>query len=175
MSILQRLQDVGAIRFGDFTFKSGIKSSNYCDFRVAASHPELLRDICYEMAKLIEDDDLALAGVPLGGIPYAVMISQYSNLPMVMVRDKRKDYGRQNMIEGDDHGRDYLIVEDVITTGGSVLDTIKKLEDEGKKVRGVIAILDREKGGVETIVNKGYSVRTLYQLSEVIEHKPNLI
>lgn len=170
MDLIAELKKCGAIKNGEFTLKSGHTSTVYCDLRVAASHPRLRHELSQQLALRVDDPATAcIAGVPLGGIPYACMVSHILDIPMVMVRDKRKDYGRQNLIEGDDMGRDYVLIEDVITTGGSVLETIGKLEAEGKRVSSVVAILDREVGGVQTLLSKGYPTFTLFKVSQLTE------
>jgi|AntRauTorckE6833_2_1112554.scaffolds.fasta_scaffold25744_1 uridine monophosphate synthetase len=167
MDLIQKLKDHEIIKFGNFTLKSGQQSNIYVDLRQVIGYQDLLKEVCYELSKVIQKpNDCVICGVPLGGLPYACQISSICNLPMIMTRDKIKTYGLQNIIEGNTFGKECVVIEDVITTGGSVLESLELLEKEGVKVREVVAILDRECGGLEMLRNKGYIVNTLYKLSD---------
>lgn len=168
-NLIKKLVKVDAIKSGNFELKSGLTSDIYCDMRIATSYPDLLRELCIELNKKIDDSDITLAGVPMGAIPFTFVMSQLSGKPAVMIREKRKDYGMGNIIEGDDQGHDYILIEDVVTTGGSVVNTLKLLEEEGKKVKKVIAILDRNCGGKDNIEKLGYTIEFLFDLNKIRE------
>jgi orotate phosphoribosyltransferase len=167
MSIIQDLKNIGAIKYGSFTLKSGIKSDIYVDLRTTISYPKILENMCFEIGKLIIDTDVAVAGVPLGAIPMACIVSNLYDLPMIMIRENRKTYGLCNFIEGNNFDKEIILIEDVVTTGASIMKSIKVLEDENKKIRKIIIILDRENGGVEKIREIGYNVVTLLKLSDL--------
>ena len=167
MDLIQKLKDRKIIKFGDFTLKSGQKSNLYVDFRQIIGYPDLLKEVCYEFSKIIQNKNNAIiCGVPLGGLPYACQLASICNLPMIMLRDKKKDYGLQNTIEGQTFNKECIVIEDVITSGDSVLESLELLKKEGIKVREVIAILDRETGGVEMLKDKGYIINTMFKLSD---------
>ena len=136
------LYDIEAIKFGDFTFKSGIKSKFYIDLRVSMSYPKVARRISQYIWESIPQDlrdqaDL-ICGVPYGALHYANTISQRHNIPMIMKRKEAKDYGTKKLIEGNHlPGQKVLIIEDTITTGGSVKELCQILSDAGLNVLGV--------------------------------------
>lgn len=170
--IIDKFKQNGIIQFGDFVLKSGMKSKIYFDLRKIMSYPDLMADVSLELSKLIPERDVVVAGVPMGAISYASNISQILNIPMIMIRESRKEHGLQKLIEGDHFNREVILVEDVITTGTSILNTIKNVESEGLKVRKVIAILDRNSGGVQLIKEKGYPIQTLFTMDEIMNHTP---
>lgn len=167
-SLLQQLKDHKIIKYGNFTFKSGLKSPVYIDCREIMGYPKLMKDICKNLYNLIENQDVILVGVPIGGISFSCCISTSFNIPMIILRDKPKEHGRCKLIEGLHFDKKCVIIEDVITTGGSVIESIKKLEGVGLQVSEVIAILDWEKGGKDNIRNMGYSVKTLFKASDLL-------
>jgi orotate phosphoribosyltransferase len=88
---------------------------------------------------------------------------------MVLVRENKKTYGLQNVIEGNTFGKELILIEDVVTTGGSVMKTVEILESEGVKIRKIIIILDRGNGAIDLIRKKGYICETLFQIQEFME------
>lgn len=170
MDLLQQLKDSNLIKTGNFVLKSGLKSNLYFDFKGLNSYPKLVSDISYMLSKLIHENDVCIAGVPLGGIPYAVIVSQTTGLPMVLIREEKKNYGMCQQIEGNTFGREMILVEDVITTGASVINTLQIVESNNIKIRKIICILDREAGGVQTLRNMGYTVDCLYTMSDILNH-----
>lgn len=124
-----------------FTYASGIKSPIYCDCRLSLSNSELRGVIKENLALLVEDCDI-LIGTATAGIPHAAILADSLNLPMGYVRSSAKKHGRCNMIEGinDIKGKNVIIVEDLITTGKSVLEVVDILEEAGANIIKVIAI-----------------------------------
>lgn len=168
MDLIQKLKEVNLIKTGDFVLKSGQKSNLYFDFKGLISYPDLVNKICLELSNLVVDTNSCIAGVPIGGIPYATIISQFLRISMVLIRDEKKNYGLCQQIEGNTFGKDLILIEDVITTGLSVINTLQILESNNIKVKQIICILDRECGGVESIIKKGYNVKSLYKLSDIV-------
>ncbi len=127
-----------------FTWASGIKSPIYCDNRLIMSYPKIRDTIAEEFKKIIMKDFNnveVIAGTATAGIPHAAWVSQKINLPMVYVRNSAKNHGRQNQIEGKiNNGQKVVLIEDLLSTGGSSIKAAKALRDAGAKVLGVIAI-----------------------------------
>lgn len=175
MHLITELRQKDLIKTGDFTLKSGLKSNLYFDFKSLISYPKLVSDLSFELSKLIVDNDCCIAGVPIGGIPYAVSISYITNLPMILIRDEKKTYGTCNQIEGNTFNKQIILIEDVITTGMSVINTIEILKVNNIHVKQIICILDRESGGVDKLLNLNYNVKSLYKLNDLINYNPSLI
>ena len=139
--LLNQLKKINCIKYGNFTLKSGIKSDIYIDLRILISYPQILTVVCMEIKKYIDKPDL-IVGVPYSGIPFACNISTSYNIPMVMVRKEVKDYGTKKVIEGVyKKGNNCVIIEDVITSGSSLLETITTVENEGLEIIKIIVII----------------------------------
>ena len=127
-----------------FTWASGIKSPIYCDNRLTLSAPEVRDDVENGLKQLIEEnypDVEMLMGTSTAGIAHAAIVGHMMKLPMGYVRGSSKDHGRQNQIEGRlEKGQKVVVVEDLISTGGSVLDVVKVLRAAGAEVLGVVSI-----------------------------------
>ena len=126
-----------------FTWASGIKSPIYCDNRIILSHPKVrtfVINAMVEKAKNFAPFDI-IAGVATAGIPHGALLANALNLPFIYIRGAAKGHGRQNRIEGELHGTErVLVIEDLISTGGSCLEAVKVLKDKGCSVTGVMAI-----------------------------------
>lgn len=145
--IANHLLDIKAVflRPNDpFTWSSGIKSPIYCDNRLSLSYPKVRKDIAKGLAVLIGEhfpDTEIVAGTATAGIPHAAWVSDILELPMVYVRSKAKGHGKGNQIEGKiEPGNKVVIVEDLISTGGSVITAANALREAGAEVVGVVAI-----------------------------------
>ncbi|QII24515.1 orotate phosphoribosyltransferase [Bacillus altitudinis] len=127
-----------------FTWASGIKSPIYCDNRLTLSYPEVRGDIAEGLKDLILthfEGAEVVAGTATAGIPHAALAADRLNVPMCYVRSKPKAHGKGNQIEGAiSPGQKVVVVEDLISTGGSVLEVVAALEEEGSDVLGVVAI-----------------------------------
>ncbi|MUK89505.1 orotate phosphoribosyltransferase [Ornithinibacillus sp. L9] len=127
-----------------FTWTSGIKTPIYCDNRLTMSHPEVRQKITnafIEMLEALDDQPDVIAGCATAGIPHAAWLADRLNLPMVYVRSKPKGHGKGNLIEGEfKAGQKVIVIEDLISTGGSSIDAAKALQDEGAEIIGVFAI-----------------------------------
>jgi orotate phosphoribosyltransferase len=145
--VAEALLKIGAVFFRPdqpFTWASGIKSPVYCDNRLILTAPEerdLVERAIAETIKREYPDCEALMGTSTAGIPHAAMAAQLLGIPMGYVRSGVKDHGRQNRIEGKlAAGERVVVIEDLISTGGSVIDVVEALRDEGAEVLGILSI-----------------------------------
>jgi uridine monophosphate synthetase len=169
--IVNQLFDIGAIKFGSFVLKSGITSPIYIDLRESISFPHLLKAIGDAMWKKVSACKFdRLCGVPYTALPIASYLSIEHNLPMVMRRKEQKEHGTKKIIEGVyQKGQVCLILEDLITSGTSIMETIGPLEEVGLKVQDVGVFLDREQGGKERLTAKNLRVHSVTTLSEMLD------
>ncbi|WP_211237396.1 orotate phosphoribosyltransferase [Paucisalibacillus globulus] len=127
-----------------FTWASGIKSPIYCDNRITMSYPEVRKTIAnafVELVEQMEEKPDVIAGCATAGIPHAAWLSERLNLPMVYVRSKPKGHGKGNQIEGENvAGKKVLVIEDLISTGGSSLEAVNALRNSGARVLEVLSI-----------------------------------
>ena len=145
--IAHALLSIGAVELrpnNPFTWASGIKSPIYCDNRLTMSSPVVRKQIAAALARSIEDafpETEVVAGTATAGIPHAAWVSDVLNVPMVYVRSKAKEHGRGNQIEGKlSKGQKVVVIEDLISTGGSSIEAVKALREQGCEVLGVVCI-----------------------------------
>ena len=143
----------------------------YIDLRVTVSYPEILKAIAGAMWEKVKDLSFdSICGVPYTALPIATVMSIEHNKPMVMRRKEVKDYGTRKAIEGAyQKGQSVLVVEDLVTSGSSVLETIEPLALEGLVVKDVVVLLDREQGGKKHLAEKGYALQAVFTISEMLE------
>jgi len=157
-----------------FTWASGIKSPIYTDNRITMSYPAVRRQIAQGYAQVIKEnfpEVEVIAGCATAGIPHAAWVAEILDLPMVYIRSKAKDHGKGNQIEGRiEEGQKMVLIEDLISTGGSVLDAAAAAEREGADVIGVAAIFTYElPKGIENFEKAGKKLVTLSNYSTLIE------
>jgi len=168
------LADVGAIKFGAFTLASGKKSPYYIDLRVIPSYPTEFNRLTEFFAQwLSEHTEVTfnrIAGIPTAGISFATALSIRLGVPLLYVRSKPKQYGRQQRVEGvlksDDH---VLVIDDLITDGGSKIDAVHALREAGAKVTDVLVVVDRQQGGAEQLKKEKLTLHALAPISELIK------
>jgi orotate phosphoribosyltransferase len=170
IDLIGALRDVHIIKAGEYTLKSGLKSNIYFDFKRLCSYPVLIAQVCQHLSQLTDYQDKCIAGVPMGAIPYATLVSHLTNTPMSLIREERKTYGTQLQIEGDTFGKEMVLIEDVITTGQSVCQTLDILKTNNIKISTIVCVLDREQGGVEKLKQMGYQVVSLFQSSMLMKN-----
>ena len=157
-----------------FTWASGIKSPIYCDNRLTISYPEVRKRIAKGIADIIREkypETEVIAGTATAGIPHGAIIADKMNLPFAYIRSKPKDHGAGNQIEGRVvKGEKMVVVEDLISTGGSVLDAVAAAEREGADVISVVAIFTYELPKAEkNFADAGVKLVTLSNYTELIK------
>lgn len=168
--IAKMLLEIEAVTIRDrsnlFTWASGIKSPIYCDNRITMSYPEVRRTIAEAFKELIEKEypeAEIIAGTATAGIPHAAWVSEKMNLPMIYVRSSNKGHGKQNVIEGKiSEGKKVILIEDLLSTGGSSMKAVKALREAGAEVLGVVAIFSYNFNRVDELFTKeGVDYKTL--------------
>ncbi|MDQ0112901.1 orotate phosphoribosyltransferase [Paenibacillus harenae] len=164
-----------ALRPNDpFTWTSGIKSPIYCDNRLTMSYPEIRDLIAEGFATIIRElypDAEVIAGTSTAGIPHAAWVAQKLNLPMAYIRDKAKGHGKQNQIEGRIvPGQKVVVIEDLISTGGSSLKAALAVREAGAEVQSVLAIFTYQfESAVQAFQAENVPLKTLSNYSALIE------
>jgi orotate phosphoribosyltransferase len=158
---------------GTFVLRSGRKADHYFDKYRFESDPVLLGEIVQALAPLVPEGTEGLAGLELGGVPLATMLSAVTGLPAYFVRKEAKKYGTERLCEGGDvAGRRLLIVEDVVTTGGQVVLSAQDLRAEGAVVDHVVCVIDREGGGADVIAAEGMTLHALFTMHDLEGGRP---
>lgn len=153
---------------GSFLLRSGQVSHEYFDKYRFESDPMLLGAIAEHMEALLPEGTAWLAGLEMGGIPLATALSLRTGIPALFVRKEPKPYGTRRLAEGGDFaGQRIVVVEDVITTGGQVVESTRALQELGAEVACVLSVIDRESGGPENIREAGWELRSLFTKSEL--------
>lgn len=183
--VAKSLLDIKAVSLSPqdpFTWASGIRSPIYCDNRITMSYPAVRKQIAQGLADLIKEkypDAEVIAGTATAGIPHAAWIADILDLPMVYIRSKAKDHGTGRKIEGKiSEGQKMVVVEDLISTGGSVIEASKAAELEGANVLGSVAIFTYELSkGTKNFADAGLAIDTLSNYSTLLEvaHETNYI
>lgn len=148
---------------GSFKLRSGTTSAEYFDKYRFEADPVILRAVAEQLAQRLPSNYDVLAGLEMGGILVATMLSQVTGKPALFVRKKAKDYGTCKFAEGGEvSGRRLLIVEDVVTSGGQILESVAALRDEGAIIEDVACVIDRCSGGRENLEKVGLRLISLF-------------
>jgi orotate phosphoribosyltransferase len=153
---------------GTFVLRSGRTADQYFDKYRFESDPVLLADIVSAMVPLVPEGIEGLAGLELGGVPLATMLSSVTGLPAFFVRKEPKKYGTERLCEGGNvAGRRLLIVEDVVSTGGQMVLSAQDLREEGAVVEHAVCVIDREGGGADVVGAEGISLHALFTMRDL--------
>jgi orotate phosphoribosyltransferase len=163
-----------AIKFGDYILASGKKSPYYVDLRQTISSPITMDWIANSLGRIIlneigKDKIDRVLGVPTAGIPFATVVSQKLGIPLIYYRQARKEHGVRKKIEGILQRNDrVLIVDDLITTGESVIEAAEVIRDQGGVVNELVVLLDREQGGPERLRSSRIEPHVLFKISSAM-------
>jgi len=179
--LILALADIGCVRFGDFTLRSGQRSPIYIDLRLLVSHPAVLRQVAQAYVRLLQEDwdldighwDLKfdrLAAIPYAALPIGTAVSLELGCPLIYPRKEVKGYGTRRAVEGEfQEGERVVVLDDLITTGASKLEAIALLEEAGLRVEDVVVLIDREQGGREYLEERGYRLHAVFGLGEMLD------
>ncbi len=147
---------------GDFTLRSGRKSKYYLDKYLFETQPDILAALGKSFAAFVGESTTLIAGAELGGVSLAAATSLASGKPFVIIRNAKKDYGTSKPFEGRlVDGDSVLLVEDIATTGGQVLEAAKLITEIGAKVERIVSVIDRQEGARENIESAGFVFESL--------------
>ncbi len=153
---------------GDFTLRSGRKSKYYLDKYLFETQPDILRALGEMFAGHVQPSTTLIAGAELGGIALAAAASLSANKPFVIIRNAKKDYGTGKPYEGKITDSDsLLLVEDIATTGGQVLEAARFIKSLGARVERIVAVIDRQEGARENIEGAGFKFESLFTKSDL--------
>jgi orotate phosphoribosyltransferase len=172
-----------AIKFGDYILASGKKSPYYIDLRQTMSSPITMDWIANAFTRIIlneigRDKIDKILGVPTAGVPFATVVSQKLSLPLIYYRQARKEHGVRKKVEGTLERNDrVLIVDDLITTGESVIEAAEVVRDQGGVVNELVVLLDREQGGQQRLRSSRIEPHVLFKISDAMTwlHQVGLI
>ncbi|MBI1369463.1 MAG: orotate phosphoribosyltransferase [Planctomycetes bacterium] len=165
--IARRIAEVALLK-GTFTLRSGRTSHYYLDKYLFSTEPDILRELGGMFAAHVDAGINKLAGAELGGIPLVTAAALASGLPCVFIRNQKKEYGTAKQLEGKlGAGDKVMLVEDVCTTGGQILEAAKVIESTGAKVAKIVGTIDREEGARANIEAAGYAFEALFTKTDL--------
>lgn len=169
------LHNLNAIQFGEFVLASGKTSPYYVDLRLAPSYPDLfnkLANLCVDLIKREIDRPIyKFAGVPHAGLSLATLVSFKLKSPLIFVRKEKKTHGRMKMVEGLlERGDNVVLIDDLATTGGSILDACNAIRAEGGVVEHAVVILDREEGAKKMLETNNVHLHACMGIGAVVKY-----
>ncbi len=165
--LIERIKETAYLE-GEFILRSGQKSKYYLDKYLFETCPDILRALGAEFARHVTDDVTLIAGAELGGVALAAATAMETGKNWIIVRNSKKGYGTGRLVEGVLRAEDVvLLVEDIATTGGQVLEAARVITEAGAVLKKIVAVIDRKQGAAENITEAGYtfeSILTKYDL-----------
>jgi uridine monophosphate synthetase len=163
---------IGCVKFGDFKLKSGKGSPIYFDLRLLVGDPQLLSRAASAYMSILDKLKFdRIAGLPYAGLPIATAISMQSGIPMIYPRKETKDYGTKSAVEGPyKRGEIAVVIDDLITTGGSKLEAIEKLESAGVKVHDIVVLIERQAEPSDELESKGVKLHSVFRIADLLEY-----
>lgn len=165
------LADLEAVRFGDFTLASGKQSPFYIDLRLLVSRPAVLSQIALAYASLLSKLEYdRVAGIPYAALPIGTAVALAADAPMIYTRKEKKSHGMGKDVEGYwNPGERVVVVEDLVTSGGSIIQSVERLRELGLIVEDAIVLIDREQGAAEKLAAAGISLHSVFKLITVLD------
>jgi orotate phosphoribosyltransferase len=162
----QMLIELKVVQTGDFVLASGKRSNYFVNIKRASTDPRVLREIAKAIAPHV--DGKKIAGMALGAVPLAVAVALETGQPFVIVRKEPKDHGTKDLVEGDVlPGDEFVIVEDVATTGGSTMRVVNALREKGASVAKAIVVVDREEGAGGLLSGNGVELVSIFRAKDL--------
>ncbi len=153
---------------GEFRLRSGETSNTYFDKYLFECDPLILEAVCISMKELIPEGTDVLAGLEMGGIPIVTILSNLAGIPSAFIRKERKSYGTCKYAEGSDlNQKNVTIVEDVVSSGGAILDAVEKFRKDDVHCTHAICVIDREAGGADALKEVGVELRSIFTMHEL--------
>lgn len=166
--LIELLNTRDVVKFGKFTLSSGKESDYYVNMKMAITDPQILKMIAKIISHHIKEEGIdKIAGPALGAVPIATAVSLELCIPMLMIRKAKKGYGTSKLIEGDiEEGDSVIIVEDVTTTGNSLLKAIKTIEENGGNIKRAFVIVDRKEGAIKNLKREGIVLESILSVND---------
>jgi len=159
--LIKRIKETAYLE-GDFVLRSGKRSKYYLDKYLFETRPDILKALGKEFARYMTDDVTLIAGAELGGVALAAAAAMATGKNWVIIRNSKKSYGTGKLVEGVMKAGDVvLLVEDIATTGGQVLEAAQVITEAGAKVKKIVAVIDRKQGAEENITQAGYRFESI--------------
>ena len=165
--LADRIRDASYLE-GEFTLRSGRKSSFYVDKYLFETQPDILEELGKRLAEKATPETTLIAGAELGGVALAAAASMAAKLPFIIVRNAKKGYGTSKLFEGKiEAGAHVLLVEDIATTGGQVVEAANVINEAGGTVERIVAVVDRGQGAAENISAAGFAFESLLNSTDL--------
>jgi orotate phosphoribosyltransferase len=166
--LIELLINKEVVKFGKFILSSGKESDYYVNMKMAITDPKILKTIAKIVSSQIGEERIdKIAGPALGAVPIATAISLESEIPMLMIRKAKKGYGTSKLIEGTlQEGDSIVVIEDVTTTGNSLLKAIRAIKENGGVVKRAVVVVDRDEGAIENLKNEGVLLEPLLSIND---------
>ena len=165
--LIKRVKETAYLE-GDFILRSGKRSKYYLDKYLFETKPDILKALGREFARHMTEDVTLIAGAELGGVALAAATALQTGKNWIIVRNSKKDYGTSKLVEGTlSPGDVVLLVEDIATTGGQVLEAAKVIIDAGATVKKIVCVIDRKQGAGENITQAGYVFESILTKSDL--------
>ena len=166
--LIKLLKDNQVVKYGKFTLSSGRESDYYVNMKLAITDPVILSKVAEIISEKIDKQKIdKIAGPALGAIPIVTAVSIASTVPMLMIRKAKKDYGTSELIEGDlQSGDRVIVIEDVTTTGNSLIKAVKAVVANGGIVEKAYVIVDRNEGAIASLKSEGVDLEPIVSLND---------